>query len=248
MPLLQTWNNKKEITVTTEKTYKRFTLKTILTEILDVLMVNKGIFYTLKQLTVSPGETLRGYLETEREKITSPAKYFVIMIGVFYFIYFRFTHTSYVEDYLDELDGDQIQELSYYFQVYFLDQLSIWSALAIFFFAWMGKIFYKKHQLNYIEHFILHTYVNAQVTFYKLILLPAVYLIGYSAYNYIEILITPVYYYFVLHHFFREKPINTLYKTILVFGLGYILFIILIGLFWVIFGFIIGLIQAYEAR
>jgi len=246
MSHLHKWKDKDQITIKQDKTYKRFSFKTITSELLEFLLVNKGLIYTIKQLTVAPGETLRGYLQTDRERLTGAAKYFILMVGLFYFVFFRFTHAPYVEGYLEQLKAEGSDEFAIYFQVYFLDQLSIWSALAIFIFAWLSRLFYRKHGLYYTEHLILHTYINAQMAFFKLVLLPSVLLIGHAGYNVIEIIATLVYYVFVLHHFFREKFGNTLWKSILIIILGYMLFILLMMIFWFVFGIFLGLSQSYK--
>jgi hypothetical protein len=237
------WKDKDQVTIKQEKTYKRFSFKTITSELLDFLMVNKGLIYTIKQLTIAPGETLRGYLQTDREKLTGAAKYFVLLVGLFYFVFFQFTHAPYVEGYVEKLEAEGAEEFTIYFQLYFLDQLSIWSALAIFLFAWLSRVFYTKHGLNYTEHVIVHTYINAQMALFKLVSLPSVLLIGNAGYNVIEIFVTLVYYVFVLHHFFREKIGNTLWKSILIIVLGYVLFFMVVLFFWFIFGFFLGLSQ-----
>lgn len=244
MSNLNIWKNKDQVTIQQEKTYKRFSFKTIASEILDFLMLNKGLIYTVKQLTIAPGETLRGYLQTDREKLTGAAKYFVLMVGLFYFVFFHFTHAPYVEKYVKQLEAKGAEEFTNYFQLYFLDQLSIWSAMAIFVFAWLSRAFYKKHGFYYTEHVIVHTYVNAQLALFKLVILPSVLLIGYMGYNVLEILVTLVYYVFVLHHFFREKFGNTVWKSILIIFLGYLLFFMIVLFFWFIFGFFLGVSQA----
>ena len=126
------WKDKEKITIQKERTYKRFSVKTIFTATLDVLLVNKGLFFTIKQLLVAPGETLRGYLGTDREKITGAGKFFILSMGLFYFLYFQFTHTSYFDEYIDSYDVEEVDDFAGYFQVYFIDQISIWSVLAVF--------------------------------------------------------------------------------------------------------------------
>ncbi len=245
MTHLNTWKDKEEITINKEKTYKRFKFKTIASELLDFLLVNKGFLYTIKQLTIAPGVTLRGYLQTDRERLTGAAKYFILMGGLFYFVFFQFTHAPYAEGYLEQMEADGFGDFAIYFQVYFLDQLSIWSALAIFVFGWLSRLFYKKHGLYYTEHLVLHTYMNAQLAFYKLIMLPSILLFGITGYGTIEILITLGYYVYVLHHFFREKFIRTLWKSLLIMLLGYLLFFIAIGVFWFLFGLVLGIRQEF---
>ena len=243
MSNLNTWKDKDQVTIKQEKTYKRFSFKTIASELLDFILVNKGLFYTAKQLTIAPGETLRGYLQTDRERVTGVAKYFILLVGLFYFVFFQFTHAPYIDGYIEQLEAQGAEEFSVYFQLYFLDQLNIWSALAIFVFAWLSRAFYKKHGFYYTEHVIVHAYINAQIALFKLLLLPSVFLIGKVGFDVIEILVTLVYYVFVLHHFFREKFSTTLWKSMLIIVLGYALFLVVVLFFWFMFGFFSALVR-----
>lgn len=239
------WKEKEEITLQKEKTYKRFSIKSIFSELLDVVLVNKGLFYTIKQLTIAPGVTLRGYLGTDRDNITGAAKFFILLVGLFYFVYFQFTHDSYVNNYIESLEVDDL-EFAQYFQIYFLDQLSIWSALAIFLFAWMSKLFFKRHDFYYTEHLIIHTFINAQIAFYKLLLLPLVHFIGHEKFHLLESIVFIFYYVFVFQHFFSERILNTIWKTFLVIVLGFVIFLLLVMIFWFGLGVYLGISGAYN--
>ncbi len=239
------WKDKDnyQITLQKEVVYKRFSAKSISADILDLFLVNKGLLYTAKALAISPGKTLRAYLGTEREKMTSPAKYFFVFAGLFYFVYFKFTQAPHLEGYMEQLESEGVDEFSRYFQIYFLDQLTIWSALAIFFFAWFSRVFFRRHGFNYTEHFIVHVYASAQIALYQLLLLPSVSIFGQATYLIIEGSIAVFYYLFLFHHFFREKFTQTLWKSILIIMLGYIMFLLLVFFFWFVLGVIIGLRQ-----
>ena len=114
MSNLHTWKDKDQVTIKQEKTYKRFSFKTIASELLDFILVNKGLFYTAKQLTIAPGETLRGYLQTDRERVTGVAKYFILLVGLFYFVFFQFTHAPYIDGYIEQLEAQGAEEFSVY--------------------------------------------------------------------------------------------------------------------------------------
>lgn len=90
MSHLNTWKDKDQVVVKQEKVYKRFSFRTILHQLLDFLLVNKGLLFTIKQLTIEPGTSLRGYLQTDRERFTGAAKYFILTVGLFYYGVFIF--------------------------------------------------------------------------------------------------------------------------------------------------------------
>lgn len=240
------WKDNDQITLRKEVVYKRFSLKTIVADILDLFLVNRGLFYTIKALAIAPGASLHAYLGTERERMTPPAKYFFILAGLFYFAYFRFTQAPHVQGYMDELESDGVEEFSRYFQVYFLDQLTIWSALAVFFFAWFSRILFRRHGFYYTEHLIVHVYASAQIAFYQLLLLPAVHYFGQTTYFVIEGGTAVFYTLFLFYYFFREKFITTLWKSMTILILGYLMFFVVVMFFWFTFGFFLGLNQSYS--
>lgn len=245
MSQTNTWKDKDQIKVRKEKTYTRFSGKSVLAEILDVVLVNKGLFYTIKKLTLAPGETLRGYLGTEREKLLSAAKYYILIVGIFYFIYFRFTHANYIDEYMDSLSDDDAHDFAMYFQIYFIDQLSVWSAIGIFFFAWMSYLFFRKFNYNYMEHLVVNTYIGAQIGFYKLVTLPLSFLVGAKTYNIVEVIIFQIYYTYAFYYFFRQRFGTTLWKTILVVILGYALFFLFVLSMAALFGIYLGIRESH---
>lgn len=239
------WKDNDQITLQKEVVYKRFRLKTIIADILDLFLVNRGLFYTIKVLAIAPGASLRAYLGTERDRMTSPAKYFFILAGLFFFAYFRFTQAPHVQGYMDQLESEGVDEFSRYFQVYFLDQLTIWSALAVFFFAWFSRILFRRHGFYYTEHLIVYVYASAQIAFYQLLLLPAAHYLGQTSYYVIEGGIAVLYALFLVYSFFREKFIATLWKSLTILILGYLVFFVVVMFFWFIFGFFLGLNQSH---
>ena len=241
MTQLNSWKDRDEIKVEREKTYRRFSRKSVFSDILEVFMVNRGLFFTFKELAIRPGKIISGYLGTKREKVTGPVKYFFLAVGLLTFFVLRYTHTEYFSGQFDNMDNDHTEEVADHFQAYFLDHLNLWSALGVLFFAWMSKIFWKKQGLFYMEHLVINLFMSAQANFYTLFLLPLTFLIGPDRFQLVEVVVIFIYYLFAFQQVFRQKFSVTLWKTILVLVLGYMLFFMAVMLLGFGFGIYIAL-------
>ena len=67
------------------KIIKRIDGKYILFEIISVLNFEKGIFYTIKELAIRPGKSIRCFIEKNRSKLVKPIT-FVIFCSLIYTI------------------------------------------------------------------------------------------------------------------------------------------------------------------
>ena len=63
-------------------------------EIVQVLNFDKGIFYTIKELIIRPGENVRNFLTNNRNRLVKPIV-FIIITSLFYSI---INHYFHIED------------------------------------------------------------------------------------------------------------------------------------------------------
>lgn len=64
---------------------KRIDRKYILSELVSVLNFNKGIFYTIKELSIRPGKSIKHFIQKDRNKFVKPIS-FVILCSIIYTI------------------------------------------------------------------------------------------------------------------------------------------------------------------
>ncbi len=65
----------------------RFTLKHLLHEIPhSVFHVEKGFFYTMRELTKNPGQTIRNFIGGKRVRYFPPLTYFLLIVGFSFFL------------------------------------------------------------------------------------------------------------------------------------------------------------------
>lgn len=169
-----------EITVTKEKTIRRFTGKNLLQSFLDAFELDSGILHTITGLFKNPGKIIRGYLDVDRLNITNPIRYFLLVEGISAFLTIRFNfwaqqseglyNTEKVSKSLDQMKVVQ-QEFTEVFERVFLDYLSLWLAVAVFFITFVSSLFFKKSKFTYWEQFVANLFIFNQNT---LIFLPVI--------------------------------------------------------------------------
>lgn len=147
------------------KRIRRLNLANIGVEISDALNINKGFLYTLIGLTLRPAETIREYLQEGRYRVLNPAKYFLLVLGIFLFVasnrgYFELPDLAQIEIQDEVLEGRNILlEMGKAYQMYFVKYFSVWSIGFIALTALFTWLFFRKGAYNYLEHVVLQTFV-----------------------------------------------------------------------------------------
>ena len=143
----------------------------------SVFQINKGLFYTLKELFVRPGDSIRDYLSGKRKYHFKPIAYAFTLSTIYFLLSKSLEGQTYLDDalggflnYDSEIPSNQlatIKWLSKHFAYIMLTCLPFY-AFATFIAFW-GSGF------NYLEHIILNAYIiGQQAIFYAIssILLP----------------------------------------------------------------------------
>jgi len=133
---------------------ERFTLKHLPGEFLHGFYhVHGGLLYTIKELFIRPGETLRGYIYGKRVKYFNPFTYLLLISLVGGFLY----KWSGMHDHMNEnilASGDTIRFTGKYFSYRML--------LTIPAYAIMCRFIYRSFKYNIAEHLIVNTFLISQ--------------------------------------------------------------------------------------
>lgn len=216
--------------------YHRITLKSILDDLLDILLLHKGFFFTLKELTIAPGRAIRGYLDTARMRYTHPLKYLFIIVAVYLFVVFR---TDVITGENIEVSGDGMdpEEFQTLLQGWIKDTFQLWMAFAILFFALFSFLFFRKSGFNFTEHVVVNSYVYGHLTLLNLIFLYIDYLFGLDIFLFVSILISLIWIVWVYHQTFKFKWMQSIWRSLLSVILAYACFVasalFIISLFFV---------------
>jgi len=133
---------------------ERFTLKHLPGEFLHGFFhVHGGLIYTIKELFIRPGITLRGYISGRRVDYFNPFTFLVLISIAGGFVY----KWSGIPDHINEnflASGETIRFTGKYFSSRML--------LTIPAYAIMCSIFYKSFKYNLAEHLIINTFLVSQ--------------------------------------------------------------------------------------
>ena len=128
-----------------------------------VFQVNKGFFYTLKELSTRPGKSIQEYLQGKRKYHFKPIAY-VLLLSTIYFLLSKITGSSTLSgDFLEGFsNADQETEVAkkqIKIIVWFVNHYAYTTLMLI---PLASFISFKKSNYNYLEHIILNTYTTGQ--------------------------------------------------------------------------------------
>ena len=129
----------------------------------DVLHFDHGIIYTIRQIFIRPGETIKKFIAGQRKKYTHPLTYLVV-ISVVYYI-FRSLLVPH-ENAVDTSDVDKTIA-DFIYNYYSKIVMVIIIPLA----ALYTPIFYPGEPYNFVELFTFHCYIRGQFMIFELIVI-----------------------------------------------------------------------------
>lgn len=135
-------------------TIKRIDGYYIIQEIKDVLLFERGIFYTISALITAPGHHIRQYITVDRKRLVKPIN-FIIITSLFYSL---INHYFQIEDsYINysEVDETAISAVFQWIQGYYGYANIIMGGFVA---LWI-KLFFRKYDFNFFEILILLCYV-----------------------------------------------------------------------------------------
>lgn len=134
---------------------KRIDRHYIVDEISSILNFDKGIFYTVKELILRPGNTIRGFIHENRKKLVKPI-FFIIICSLVYSIaqqYLSF-EAGYIQFNFENREAPITLKMYKWFTQNY-GYMNILLAIPIT--LWI-KILFKKYGYNYYEIYILLCY------------------------------------------------------------------------------------------
>lgn len=201
----------------------------------SLFQINKGFFYTLKELTLKPGNTLKEYLDGKRKNHFKPITYLITLSTVYFFI------TKMTDQ--NTLTGDLVagwmngaSELNSNVEIpkiasWFLTHYAYTTLLLLPIFSLASYIAFFKFNKTYLEHVVLNSYITGhQAIFYSLFVV-----IGSDTVNpvfeMLPAIVAVSYTFWVFWQFFSQgnRAMNIL-RSLLVYILYIILSIMLLGL------------------
>lgn len=123
-------------------------------EITHVLHFEKGIFYTIKELMLRPGDSVRAFIAENRSRLVKPIV-FVIVTSLIYTIVNQFFHIEDVYIKYEDSQGNSVNAINKWTQSHY----GYTNIIMGIFIAWWLKLFFRKLNYNFYEILILLCFV-----------------------------------------------------------------------------------------
>jgi hypothetical protein len=222
------WNvwDKKEAIITRERKIRRLTFANLPFEVAKVFDLNKGFFYTFLGLFTKPSSIILSFLGHERDRVANPLKYLLIITGIVLFLVLKFNYFDFeAQDFPTEsslVDADKIQLFNESINKFYLGFWNMWILGSILTTGFFSFLFFRRTGFNLVEQFAINTYTSTQG---YVLLIPLILLKMNSSK---EVMIWACFYLIyvtvVFSGLFKNSPVKTLLKVLVINILGVILF------------------------
>ncbi len=192
----------------------------IISEIGSVLNFQKGIFHTIKELLIRPGQNIRQFISEDRNRLVKPIL-FILICSLTYTIFVQIFDfkDGYIDFHFDDSDSTNSLIFQWITQNYGYSNILI----SVFVAIWI-KIFYRKYDYNFYEILILLFFVTGME------------MLMFSFFGALESLtktrvlsfaapIVFIYAIWATSHFFDKRKVLNYFKAIISYFLGLITFI-----------------------
>jgi len=207
-------------------TTKRLNLKQILHDFFHAFThVDKGFLYSAKELAIRPGHSIRGYIEGKRAAHASPFLMLIIIGGLCSVLYYNLEIKMLNSYTISELEGNLHIITSKFFALSMVAYCFAFSLVDYIVF------YYKKY--NYIELFVMNTFVAIEVLVLNILLIPLWLITSPSGTDdYIRpflFIILIVYFIITRFQFFEARKDKKVYIRLILESFFFFGFLILIG-------------------
>ena len=139
---------------------ERINFKYILDEFSNtVLQINHGFLYTVKELFIRPGHSIKDFIDGKRKKFYKPLAFAFITATIYFFFNNFIGNDTFVNDAINGWNDQNNNEKAYSWisenQVYII-------LLIVPFFSVASYLSFFKSRYNYFEHFVLNVYITGQ--------------------------------------------------------------------------------------
>jgi Protein of unknown function (DUF3667) len=218
----------------------RITFRQVLKDVRDQFVhFDRGFLFTIRELTLRPGHTIRDYLDGKRVQHVKPVKFMVWATAIGFLVTNLLGFQKNLLDRLEKEQGSTVKthEFGQKLMSIITEHPNILMLLilpAVAFSAWV--LFWKK-RLNYAEHFTANAFLMGQLS-----ILGILTNIGYlfwkdinvsmlAAIGTIQWLVWGLYFGWAYSQFFQQpRKIGLWLKGALVLILGYMFMILVVGL------------------
>lgn len=172
----------------------------------SIFHFDKGIFHTIKELFINPGRFLRGYIEGKRAGHFKPFAFLIVLSGIYAFVAHYAEHADLINFHEANANiASKIRMMNVWNNQHYI--ISALSGLPLA--ALISFFYYKKFNLNFIEHLVINAYLSGQKIIINLVGLIFLYAISKESRNELivvyNVLIPAFYFVWAYTQFFSFK-------------------------------------------
>ncbi len=196
-------------------------------EILHLLHFEKGFLYTVKELLLRPGNTIREFINENRQKNMKPVAFLIFTSLIFTLTaYYFHVDKTYNEQAKLQIESSSINGMMQWVQTHY-GYANIMQGIFI---AFILKLFFRKYKYNFFEIIILLCFVMGQGMLLLTIENLFFGLLSAQAYQIILVIISFGYTAWAIGQFFDPKKLSSYLKAFLAYLLGYSLFYVAVAM------------------
>lgn len=229
----------------------RLTTRMLLREVWNtVTNLERGFFYTLQELVLRPGVTMRRFWDGARIHYYPPLRFVFIIVAVstglmlisgVYDQIMADTQQGFVEGLNEQSGADkpEVAEAQARFQQEYKKYIHVVALFMMPFIAFFSRLFFKKYGRNFAEHLVAVSYFTAAVTGLGIVV-NLVIIAFPSVYSWVlsfSVLLTLGFFSYAFKHTFQISWWSSIWRSVLSYILGYLMFFI-VGM---IIGLLVGL-------
>lgn len=220
----------------------RINLPAVLNEFSEsIFQINKGFFYTLRELCIRPGESLKEFLNGKRKNHFKPIAYLLTLSTLYFLITQATNQNTWIEDLItgwmngatEQNAGVGIPKIA----TWFAKNYAYTTLILLPLFSLASFLSFFKFGKNYFEHFVINSYITGQQAILYALFAIVETVSKSDAIEAFSLLGVIPYTFWVFWQFFSEgnRTMNILrsimtYILYLIFSLGFLL--ALMGLNW----------------
>lgn len=192
----------------------------ILSEIGSVLNFQKGIFFTIKELLIRPGQNIRMFIKEDRNRLVKPIM-FVLITSLVYTFFVQIFHfkDGYIDYNFDDWQGSSLGTMFKWISEHYGYSNII---MAVFIVMWI-KVFYRKYEYNFFEILILMCFVMGMSMLMLAFLGVLESVTNLKIIDY-GINLVFIYTFWAIGQFFDKRKIMNYIKALISYALGMITF------------------------
>lgn len=204
----------------------RIDRKYIYNELLSIFNLEKGGLFTIKELLIRPGISIREYITENRSKHVKPITY-IVLTSVIYslvasLVDFKAINTEKAVKYQSSYFTYLLNLVETHY-----DYANIMMGILIAIFL---KIFFRKYHYNFYEIIVLLCFVMGQGMLYFALMLPFHYLVNGNLFQLIFSLTGLIYPAWAIGQFFDKKKFLSYFKATIAYFLGFISFYVIVAI------------------